>query len=48
MTRESISERLRMGDVSKVSKAMRIENSAQNTQVRKLKEGLETFPKFTD
>ena len=48
VSREWISERLRMGDVSRVSKAMRIVNIAQNTQVRNLKRRPETFPKFTD
>ncbi len=48
VSREWISERLRMGDVSRVSKAMGIVNSTPNSHVRKLKERLEKFPKFTD
>ena len=43
-----ISERLGMGDVSGVRKATGIVNSPQNSHVRKLKERLEKFHKFTD
>lgn len=39
---------IRMGDVSRASKAMRIVNFTQNSHVRKLRERLEKFPKFTD